>query len=256
MTNPTSGKELQLHTSNLPDLITHYKDIRPVSFEQGIKAPSPKLEKVAAVLGEQAASGIVSACLTEITMNLAFDVSEGMIRAAADAISSRWNDIKVAELKLFKEMVLSGAIGGKLYRLDTRVFCELFEEFYLRRLDAFETLVDRKYTDEGLKPLQELLNDKKKDMTAKDLYGPLKEAATKEKELELWRLKSKNMDLEMMCKNLHVPYSSVLDLCDKDCREIWDESSVVPYDAFFKNHLQRLQIEAKKDPAVLMAYKI
>lgn len=253
---------------SVTELQKQLTEFNVTAYDQAILAPTPKLSKITEVHGHDIALGLVAAVLTEISTLLSFPVTSAMIEAAADIIAQRWNDVKVSDLILFKSKVISGEIGGQLYRLDARTFTMLFDEYYTKRLDVVEGLLERKNTvplrgkDEGLMTMEQILKSKPVEKTPDQLkaekeamYGKLKQNAEEKHDREKWQAKSKNMDLETMCKVLEVSHDEVKRIALEDCKEAWDESCAMPFDVHFKNHMQRLQNEGRKDSAVLLAYK-
>lgn len=240
--------------------LAQVQDQAVLNFDEAILSKLPKLSVIAEKSGYDVASALVAKVLSEISQILAFPVAVEMIEAAADIICQKWNDVNINDLKLFKYKVVSGEIGGQLYRLDARIFCQMFSEYYSKRLDEFESLLERKNTtpdDVPLLPMAEILKKRNPEPDKKtwEALQKMKQQAQDVRDREAWQKRSKNMDLEMMCKAVGVDYYSLLSVAKADCEEVFDSTGAMPFDAYYKNHIQRIQIEARKDSSILLAYQ-
>lgn len=225
------------------------KECRPVSFQDAIMSPTPKLEKISEAYGHDYAAGLVAATLTELTIVLSFDVSAPMIEAAADSIAQRWPDVRISDLKLFKTKVMSGEIGGQLYRLDARTFCLMFDEYYQKRFDVMDGLLDRKNTaslrveGDGVLPVEQVVK----------AYDTLKAKAEKERADKKHRDKVKNMTLEEICLESKLPYQSIKDGIREQAETDFAEAGDI--ELVFETYLDILERkvldEARKDRSVL-----
>lgn len=243
--------------SSIPAPVSEFQEAtNPITYQDVINCPSAKLRAFSAKYGEGALKAVLSGVLTDISNLMSFEVKHEMIVAAAELIISDYPDTKLSDFKMFQSDVLRGKVGGKLFRWDTRTILEAWAEYYALREESFAAAREAHYQaekqafNEAYENLAIGAEKKVRDM--KKEYDILKEQGELEAKIRTYKM----LSLKQICELEGVDYETLLEVCEADCRKIWDESAVIGFDDYFKLHLVRVTNEVRRNPKALEQYTI
>ncbi len=132
--------------SQTPPQIVEFKAVaQPRTYRDVVACSSRKFPAFAKDHGEEALEAVVIMVLSRITEALAYDIRPVMIIESARAIIQDWPDTKLSALLMFKNEILSGRVGGKLFRWDARVIVECWREYYLNQENEFADFREKQW---------------------------------------------------------------------------------------------------------------
>jgi hypothetical protein len=66
----------------------------------------------------------------------------------------------------------------------------------------------------------------------------------------------KMLDLRGICEHMDKDYDTLVMICEKDCREVWEPDSIIPFDEYLRIHLGRVLTQIRSNPSDLDLYTL
>lgn len=236
--------------SNMPAIIKSFEVIqKPETYRDIVNCPSPKFKPFIAQYGVEPLKALICKVIMEAANMLRFDTSPDMISGAAELIITDFPDTKLSDLKMFKDDIIRGKVGGKLFGFDSRNIYECWKEYYALREDVFAEDREEKYQEQ-----KKEYNEAWGRMAMPEKYAILRKAGEDRTSLKAYQANTSNMSLERICEEYGVSFETVKKNAEKDCAEAWTEDSGVDFEWYVEWHLKSVLMHVRKCYENLLQY--
>lgn len=238
--------------SNFPAIVGQFQQIqKPDTYMDIVKCPSPKFAVFVKIHGRESLKALIALVINEVANLLRFETNPAMIEAAAEIIIKDWPDTKLSDLKMFKDDMIRGKIGGKLYGFDARTIVECWKDYYALREDVFAEDREARYNEEK-KQFNEAFEKLSGSMPEK--YKQAAKEGSDKRSLREYQANTSMRTLEGICEEYAVSYDVLLKNAKEECQERWNEASGVDFDWYLDFHLKSILAHVRKCYENLIAY--
>lgn len=246
------SKEVATRANTPTYLIEFVESGKPNDYTDLIVSKSPKFLPFISQHGKMALKGLIGLVFTEISNLLRFETNSAMIDAAADVIIQDFPDTKLDDLKMFKDDMIRGKVGGKLFGWDARTIVECWQDYYAKREDVFAAAREAKFAEEKRQYQESYIASSDK---IKDLYAGLRQSASQQRLEQSYREKVRTMTLEEICTEAKLDYSAVMENIKEQARTDWADSGMeLTFELYLDVLTHKILLEARKNVDALGRY--
>ncbi len=223
---------------------------RPKTYTELVRSSCVKLRPFSKTHGNDATQAIILSVLSGISESLSMDVSGTMLFNASRLILEDYPDTKLSALHFFAREVLSGRLGKKIYRWDTRVIMELWGEFYENMEIEYEGIRTSGLGMQDRDGNLIGLNDLKK---VREMSERMKLQAKEEKEKIKFRARMKDVSFVELCESQGVTLEAVADAIRARATKDYNMFELdINFETFLSVRMAAVRNDAKKNPAYLV----